>query len=86
MNVVIDGVSFIPEPEQPEEISLDIAEAKLLKSIFDKEGLDYALSSYSSFSHGGNLICCKRFHQLRDSYLFARKAMVEYAESFGIET
>lgn len=86
MEVVIEGISFIPAPEQPEEISLDTAEIALLKAIFDKEGLDYALSSYSSFSHGPNLVCCKRFHQLRKSYLSARKATIEYAESFGIET
>ena len=46
MEVVIDGISFIPEPEQPEEVSLDMAEIALLKAIFDKEGLDYALHSY----------------------------------------
>lgn len=86
MSVVIDGISFIPEPEQPEEISLDMAEIALLKAIFDKEGLDYALHSYSSFSHGPNLVCCKRFHQLRKSYLSARKAMIDYTDSFGIET
>lgn len=86
MNVTVDGTSYIPAPEQPELSSLSWDEQILLSSVFDKEGLDAALSKYSSFDHGRNLVECKRFHQLRKAYLNARQGIIDYLEKHGIDS
>lgn len=86
MNVTVDGTSYIPAPEQPEVSSLSWDEQRLLASVLDSEGLDAALSKYSSFDHGRNLVECKRFHQLRRAFLNARQDMTAYLEKHGIDS
>lgn len=86
MNVIINGTSYIPAPEQPEASSLSCDEQRLLASVLDSEGLDAALSKYSSFDHGRNLVECKRFHQLRRAFLNARQDMKAYLEKHGIDS
>lgn len=86
MNVTIDDISYIPAPEQPEVSSLSWYEQRLLASVLDTEGIDAALSKYSSFDHGRNLVECKRFHQLRRAFLNARQDMTAYLEKHGIDS
>lgn len=53
-------------------------EAKEIRSAVNNDGFDYALVHKSDFKE----IKDARFHELRDAFIAARKALIEYA---GVE-
>ena len=85
MNVIIDGITYVPAPEQPKPPSITRAEVKRLTEVVENAGLDYAMNKYSSFDHGKNLIRCRLFHQLRDNYLTSRVELQNFLISVGVD-
>lgn len=53
---------------------------KYLLDTIENEGFDYAFHSYSDFK---DVISDPEFHRLREAYLKARSALVEYIGTDG---
>lgn len=83
--VVINGVVYIPAPEQPEPSTMTAEEVARLKVVIDHKGWDYAFHSYSAYDYGVNLVRDKRFHQLLVAYNEGRDALMNYLREQGIE-
>lgn len=84
MNVIIDGVAYIPEPEQLAESMITAREKDILRCAIDNKGFDYAFHSYSDYKTvGRNAIADQRFHQLRKAYIYSRAALQEYLDEIG---
>ena len=83
-NVVIDGVTYIPAPEQPAESTLTAHERRILKVRVNGEGLHYAMTQYSHYTHGQNQIDDRRFHQLREAFVQANQELDDFFHEQGI--
>lgn len=83
-HVVIDGVVYIPAPEQPAESTLTDIERQILKHRVARKGFHYAMTQYSKYTHGLNQIDDRRFHQLREAFVQANKELDEFFWEQGI--
>lgn len=84
MNVVIDGITYIPAPEQPAPSTMTAEEKEVLHRAISGDGFDYAFTHYSDFqTTARNCVHDPRFHQLRVAFIHARKALETYLEENG---
>lgn len=83
MRVEINGVLFIPAPEQPKQSAMTEHERGILLSQIDKSGLCYAMVDYSDYQHGRSCVSDPRFHQLRNAFVKAHGELREYLDSQG---
>lgn len=84
MKVEIDGVLYVPAPEQPKPSAMSDDERRILAGQIDKSGLCYAMGDYSDYKHGQNLVSDPRFHQLRDAFIKSHDELRGYLVSQGV--
>ncbi len=81
MQVTIDGVDYVPAPQQPAPSTMDAQSARILYNQIDKSDLTYAMVSYSEYTGGRNFVPDHRFHQLRERFVAAHDELNEYLKT-----
>lgn len=78
--VFIDGVEYIPAPQERAASTMVEHEAAVLRNQISKSSLTYAMVDYSNYDYGRTLIEDRRFHQLRNAFVKAHAELQAYID------